>query len=233
MTKSARRGLVVMALAATLGATGFVVRLATEAPEQVGVVSIATLPSYQSPALLARAWQLPVAATYRELLSQSNPSFCGPTSIANAERSLGKTGATPKDVLAGSSLCWSGMCFGGITLDEAAAIARGLGRNARAVRNLSLDEFRAAMKQSNSPDRRYLINFHRGPLFGRGGGHHSPIGGYLEAEDLVFVLDVNRSFQPWLVPTERLWAAMRTIDGSTKQERGLIVYEVGAGSGAN
>jgi len=34
-------------------------------------------------------------------------------------------------------------------------------------------------------------NFNRAQIFGAGVGHHSPIGGYLEAEDLVFVLDVN------------------------------------------
>ena len=31
-----------------------------------------------------------------------------------------------------------------------------------------------------------------------GGGHHSPIGGYLEKEDLVFVLDVYDPYKPFL-----------------------------------
>jgi len=33
-------------------------------------------------------------------------------------------------------------------------------------------------------------------LLSSGGGHHSPLGGCLEAEDLVFVLDVNEKFGP-------------------------------------
>jgi hypothetical protein len=58
---------------------------------------------------------------------------------------------------------------------------------------------------------------------GAGTGHHSPIGGYLEAEDLVFVLDVNRDYQPWLIERARLFAAMDTWDGNKK--RGLLLIE--------
>jgi hypothetical protein len=50
------------------------------------------------------------------------------------------------------------------------------------------------LKRSNDPAHRYIINFDRKMIFGAGGGHHSPIGGYLENEDLVFVLDVNRDY---------------------------------------
>jgi hypothetical protein len=49
----------------------------------------------------------------------------------------------------------------------------------------------------------------------------SPIGGYLEAEDLVFVLDVNEIYKPWLIQRERLFAAMDTLDGDKK--RGLLL----------
>jgi hypothetical protein len=61
------------------------------------------------------------------------------------------------------------------------------------------------------------------PIFGDGVGHHSPIGGYLEAEDLVLVLDVNKKFQPWLVESTRLFSAMNTLDGDKK--RGLLLIE--------
>lgn len=54
-------------------------------------------------------------------------------------------------------------------------------------------------------------------------GHHSSIGGYLEAEDLVFVLDVNSNYQPWLVERKRLFAAVNTYDGDKK--RGLLLIE--------
>jgi len=94
------------------------------------------------------------------------------------------------------------------------------------LRNLDLAAFRAAMREANDPSRRILVNFHRGPLFGTGGGHHSPIGAYLEHEDLVLVLDVNRAYQPWLVSTERLFEAVDTVDASSGQKRGLLVIDV-------
>ena len=39
----------------------------------------------------------------------------------------------------------------------------------------------------------------------------------------MFVLDVNRNFQPWLVERARLYEAMNTFDGSKK--RGLLLIE--------
>jgi hypothetical protein len=59
--------------------------------------------------------------------------------------------------------------------------------------------------------------------FGAGAGHHSPNAGYLEAEDMVFVLDVNENFGPWLVERSRLFSAMDTFDGDRK--RGLLLIE--------
>jgi hypothetical protein len=79
------------------------------------------------------------------------------------------------------------------------------------------------MRQANDPNRRYIINFSREQIFGAGVGHHSPIGGYLESEDLVFVLDVNRHYQPWLIERTRLFSAMNTFDGKSK--RGLLLIE--------
>jgi hypothetical protein len=56
-----------------------------------------------------------------------------------------------------------------------------------------------------------------------GVGHHSPIGGYLESDDLVFVLDVSRDYQPWLVERTHLFDAMDTWDGDKK--RGMLLIE--------
>ncbi len=60
-------------------------------------------------------------------------------------------------------------------------------------------------------------------IFAAGAGHYSPIGGYLENEDLVFVLDVNRDYHPWLVERTRLFDAMNTWDGDKK--RGMLLIE--------
>ena len=92
----------------------------------------------------------------------------------------------------------------------------------RVLRDLTKDAFREHLRRSNDPAVRYVANFHRKAIFGAGGGHHSPIGGYLPARDLVLVLDVNRSFGPWLVPADRLYAAIDTVDGSSGKKRGLL-----------
>ena len=178
-----------------------------------------------SPELINRAWQLPVATTFKtEIRWQSNSSRCGPASVANTFRSLGEQQATEAEVLEGTGKCWTGFCFLGLTLDELADIARTKTHlSITLLRNLTGEEFREHMKRSNDPGRRYIINFAREKIFGAGVGHFSPIGGYLEAEDLVFVLDVNEHYKPWLIQRQRLFAAMDTLDGNKK--RGLLLIE--------
>lgn len=223
-----RLGIGVLVLVVLLGGLFLYARIAL-APKTYDVVSIKSVPQYQDEALIARAWKLPVAATYGPDALQFQPkvSYCGPTSVANAMTSWElDANATPQSVLEGTGYCWSGQCLPGLTLDELAEIARAkTGRTVTVLRDLSIEEFREHMKMSNDPDRRYIINFLRGPLFREGGGHHSPIGGYLEDEDLVFVLDVNADYQPWLVSSERLLTAMNTTDSSTELSRGLLLLE--------
>jgi Phytochelatin synthase len=196
-------------------------------PPRFDVVSIATLPDYQSPALIERAWALPVAASYRhEVDFQPNGSACGPASVANAFRSLGEGPTTLRGVLEGSGKCRWDFCFGGLTLDDLAALIRAKStRSVTVLRGLSLDEFRMHLRHSNDLDRRYVVNFQRGLLFGKGPGHHSPIAGYLEDKDLVFILDVNKHFGPWLVPSDRLYRAMNSADSSTGTQRGLLLIQ--------
>jgi hypothetical protein len=141
-------------------------------------------------------------------------------------RSLGDASATQDSVLAGTGQCRTGLCFGGLTLDDLGDIARAkTGKRVTVLRDLTIDELRAHLRRANDLSRRYLVNFHRGMLFGKGVGHHSPIGAYLEPEDLVFVLDVNDAFGPWLVSAERLFAAMDTVDSSSGKKRGLLLLE--------
>jgi len=160
----------------------------------------------------------------RAVRPQSNASLCGPASIANVIRSLKQGDVTETDVLSGTSLCSLGFCFLGLTLDELADVARrSSGRRVTILRGLTLEEFREQMKMSNDPSRRYIANFSRREIFGAGAGHHSPIGGYLANEDMVFVLDVNAKYQAWLVETDRLFRAVNTFDGA--QKRGLLLIE--------
>jgi hypothetical protein len=194
-------------------------------PPKLNVPSIKKEATYQDAALLQKAWRLPVAATFqRRLFFQPNGSVCGPTSIANVQRSLGSESASVDSVLKGTGECWTGICLMGLSLDELAEVARhATGRKVTVLRNLTLSQFREELHHVNDLDRRYVVNFQRAPLFAQGGGHHSPMAGYLEDEDLVLVLDVNENFKPWLVKSERLFKAVDTGDSGHK--RGLLRIE--------
>ncbi|WP_081961290.1 phytochelatin synthase family protein [Aquabacterium sp. NJ1] len=236
MMRKPRRAAAMAALAAALMAGMCAFQAWAEPPQATALesaatasaaVSIKAFPAYQDAALLARAWALPVASRYKPLIEyQRNATFCGPTSLANVLHSWGQA-ADQSHLLEGTDVSTVlGYLPKGLTLDELADVARQkLGKSVTVMRGLDLAAFRQHMKRSNDPTRRYVINFSRQPLFGSGGGHHSPIAGYLTDEDLVLVLDVNSDFGPWLVKTDRLWAAMNTVDGRSNQLRGLLLIE--------
>jgi len=191
------------------------------------VVSIKETGDYQAPALLKKAWALPVAADYQAGIDfQRNASVCGPTSLVNVLHSLKQPG-DQQNILQGTGFSTvMGYLPEGLTLDQLAELARQkLHKKVTVLRDLDLATFREQLSHANDPARRYVINFSRGPLFGTGGGHHSPIAGYLIQEDLVFVLDVNKKYGPWLVKSDRLYEAMNTVDGTAQKKRGLLLIE--------
>lgn len=190
-------------------------------------LSIKETRDYQDPALLKKAWALPVAASYQAQIEfQQNGSVCGPTSLADVMHSLKQPG-NQDSVLQGSGFSTvMGYLPEGLTLDQLAAIARQkLHRKVTVLRDLDLASFREQLSRVNDSARRYIINFSRAPLFGTGGGHHSPIAAYLGQEDLVLVLDVNKKYGPWLVKSDRLYEAMNTIDATAQKKRGLLLIE--------
>lgn len=209
-------------LAALLATLAFVFTPPKVSPEAIQTAVTRT------PELIEKAWALPAAASFkRKLVWQTNPSTCGPASLANIFQSLGEKTTSESAVLDDTGKCWWGICPFGLTLDEVADVARAkTGRHVSVFRDLTPEQFQEHLRRSNDPNNRYVINFLRTPIFGAGGGHHSPIGGYLEAEDLVFVLDVNETFRPWLIERTRLYDAMNTLDGDEK--RGLILIEPAA-----
>jgi hypothetical protein len=118
----------------------------------------------------------------------------------------------------------AGFCLGGLTLDELAKAAERPEWKVTVLRGLTLEQLREELGHVSDPKRRYVANFHRGPIFGTGGGHHSPIGAVLG--DDVFVLDVNSSYGPWVVPLPKLFEAMDTVDSSSNAKRGLLRIEL-------
>lgn len=187
--------------------------------------SIKDDPRYQNPALLETAWALPVAKKYRESFEyQVNPMFCGPATAVNVLKSVGITKYQQSNVFDPSSISYFKALAAGLTLDEMATLVHDAsGWKVTALHDLTLAQFREHLKRSNDPAVRYTINFHRKPLWGYSAGHHSPIGGYLEKEDLVFVLDVYDPFKPFLVNSERLYEAMNTMDDEAGKTRGLLL----------
>jgi len=173
----------------------------------------------KDPELLEKAWALPVARLYSPLLSQSFRSICGPTSVANVLRSMQvDAGRNPFRRFGVRA-----MSLDQLVSESAEVVPAGWA--VTALRLPSADALRAELRRANHEDVRYVANFTRRLLFGGGGGHHSPIGGYLEEDDLVFVLDVNKGFGPWLVRTERLFDAMNTDDWGRGLTRGLARFE--------
>lgn len=196
----------------------------------VPVDSIATAAYYQSPALLEQAWQLPVARTYPNPIEyQINGAFCGPAAAVNLLRSVGVGRRDQESLFDKADVSRWKARFMGLTLDELAGLIRANGApDVTVLRDLSPEEFRAHLRRANDPAYRYLVNFDRRPLFGVSIGHHSPLGGYLADSDLVFVLDVLDEYKPFLVPADRLYAAMDTPDSETGKKRGLLLVRAAA-----
>jgi hypothetical protein len=199
------------------------------ASRYASVVSVERDTRYRDQDLIARAWTLPVAKSYRtNFRFQNNQSFCGPASVANVIRSTGET-ADQRELVdeAGYPTTLFGELPQGLTLDEVADLIRKrTGWPVAVVRDLPLDGFRQTLARANDPAVRIIANFHRGPLFATGWGHFSPVLGYLPQQDLAFVGDVNEDYGPFLVTVERLWQAAGTRDSATGKSRGLLVIAV-------
>lgn len=191
------------------------------------VVSIKTDARYQDPALLERAWNLPVAKAYRQSFEyQINPVFCGPATAVNVLKSIGVTKYQQSNVFDASDVTYMKTMMSGLTLDELGRLIRdSSGWKVTVIRDISYEQFREHLKKSSDASQRYTINFTRALLWSpkSGGGHHSPIGGYLPDEDLVFVLDVYDPYKPFLVNSKRLYDAMDTVDTESNEKRGLLL----------
>ncbi|MBS2022478.1 MAG: phytochelatin synthase [Deltaproteobacteria bacterium] len=180
--------------------------------------------------LLDLAFEQPVAQLYKRsgLLSQKATALCGPTSLAMVLQSIGVE-AEPGNVLIGTPVSHVlGVRVGGMSLDQLGEVLEvKTTHRTDLVRDLSLDALRIELRNVNDPRFRYIANFDRRPLFGWGGGHHSPLGAYLEAQDALLVLDVNSRVGPFMVSVPQFHRVLFSRDAWMDKTRGLARVTLG------
>jgi len=114
----------------------------------------------------------------------------------------------------------------GMTLQEVQNLLSHHGVSSKRLHGdiLNLSAFRSHLKNSldDSSDR-LIVNYDRRILGQKGGGHFSPLAAYDAISDKVLILDVARYRYPsvW-VKTHDLWKAMRTLDGISGLQRGIL-----------
>ncbi len=119
---------------------------------------------------------------------------------------------------------------GGITLDQLEVLLETSGAKVERVfaGETDLDAFRtAAIAALQDPNAYLVVNVSRAVL-GQGGvdggGHISPVAAYNAEQDRFLFLDVARyKYLPSWITAERLYAAMNTIDTTSKKTRGYVV----------
>ena len=204
---------------------------------------LVALPSEQGEALLfgaeARSDFAPLSAQF---VTQVNPAFCGPATIAMVLNAL-ELPRPPSDATLGLGLFDQDNVFsaaaeaakpraevlrGGMTLDDLGAFLGSYGFEVDVTHagDSSLDTFRdAAIAGLNDRDRFVLVNYLRSAIGQEKGGHISPLAAYDADTDRFLVLDVSRYKHPpiW-VEAEALFGAMETPDADNGgRSRGFVV----------
>lgn len=204
---------------------------------------LVALPSEQGEALLfgaeARSDFAPLSAQF---VTQVNPAFCGPATIAMVLNAL-ELPRPPSDATLGLGLFDQDNVFsaaaeaakpraevlrGGMTLDDLGAFLGSYGLDVAVTyaRDSSLDTFRdTAVAGLNDRDRFVLVNYLRSAIGQEKGGHISPLAAYDADTDRFLVLDVSRyKYPPIWVEAEALFGAMETPDADNGgRSRGFVV----------
>ncbi|KAL6784992.1 hypothetical protein ACKKBG_A01995 [Auxenochlorella protothecoides x Auxenochlorella symbiontica] len=114
----------------------------------------------------------------------------------------------------------------GVTLDQAACLAHCNGAAVEVYPSgcVSLGTFRDMVRDACASGTEHIIVAYCRADFGQtGDGHHSPVGAYSEAEDLVLILDTARfKYPPHWVPLPMLYRSMARIDKATGRPRGFM-----------
>jgi len=204
---------------------------------------LVALPSEQGEALLfgaeARSDFAPLSAQF---VTQINPAFCGPATIAMVLNAL-ELPRPPSDATLGLGLFDQDNVFsaaaeaakpraevlrGGMTLDDLGAFLGSYGLDVAVTHagDSSLDTFRdTAVAGLNDRDRFVLVNYLRSAIGQEKGGHISPLAAYDADTDRFLVLDVSRyKYPPIWVEAEALFGAMETPDADNGgRSRGFVV----------
>jgi glutathione gamma-glutamylcysteinyltransferase len=178
--------------------------------------------------------------------TQADPAYCGLGSLVCALNALGidpgrrwkGTWRWFSEELLDCCKSLDEVRASGITLDEAACLARCSGASVtvrRAAGEGNVDAFRkdllAATTSSDGPV--LIVNYSRSAVGQTGTGHFSPIGGFDSTTDQVLVLDTARfKYPPHWMPVDLLFAAMQEGDADSGDARGWLLLR-SAGDGAS
>jgi hypothetical protein len=174
-------------------------------------------------------------------VTQQNPAFCGPATIAMVLNAL-DVPRPPSDMTLGLGMFDQDNIFNagaeaakpraeilrnGMTLDELGAVLTSydLQVDVRHAEASSLDEFRkTAVAGLDDKDRFVLVNYLRSAIGQERGGHISPLAAYDADTDRFLILDVSRyKYPPVWVQAAALFDAMNTPDADNEnRSRGFV-----------
>ena len=174
-------------------------------------------------------------------VTQQNPAFCGPATIAMVLNAL-DVPRPPSDMTLGLGMFDQDNIFNasaeaakpraevmqnGMTLDELGAVlaAYDLDVEVHHAEESSLEEFReSAIAELADKDRFLLVNYLRSAIGQERGGHISPVAAYDADTDRFLILDVSRyKYPPVWVEAAGLFEAMNTPDADNEnRSRGFL-----------
>ncbi|KAI7823828.1 Phytochelatin synthase-domain-containing protein [Gamsiella multidivaricata] len=166
--------------------------------------------------------------------TQSEPAFCGPSSLAMVLNSLE---VDPQRQWKGAWRWYSDELLEccapvdqvkakGITFNQFACLSKcHCDVQVRRANQVSLEQFKQDLEMVCSRDDIHMVvSFSRKALGQTGDGHFSPIGGYVPKAGMVLVLDTARFKYPsYFVSVERLYKSLFPIDVETGASRGYFL----------
>jgi hypothetical protein len=176
------------------------------------------------------------SADYQSLTSafesQRRPAFCGVASSVTVLNALRQGSGLTQATFFADLPTELRVTFSGMTLQELGELLRRHGAEVEVVHTsgTTLDAFRIRARENLSRDRDYVVvNYQRGALGQREGGHISPLAAYSAATDRFLILDVAAyRYPPTWVSAQSLWNAMNTVDSTSGRTRGFAVIREGS-----